>query len=180
MTGHATKPAGRKCRIPRIVASRFIVPVILMTFAGCGADDWHARTYPASGRITVNGQAAEGADVTLHPRGQKIDQRGSNPWGIAQADGSFTLSTYKHGDGAPQGEYAVTVRWPVDVTDMSAAMVDRLGGAYANAERSQWEVAIEQGENELPPIEIQGAKVNSQQHGRSHRRAPPMPGTHNK
>lgn len=176
MRGDSLKSQSLQRRARRVIARLIIVPLALMALAGCGGESWQVRTYPATGRLTVNGQPAEGAVVTLHPLGDKIDQRGSNPWGIVQADGSFVLSTYETGDGAPQGEYGVAVKWPVDVADMSAAMIDRLGGAYANAERSGWKVAIEQRKNELAPIDIQGAKVKSQHDAKSHRRAPPMPG----
>lgn len=159
------------------VALPFSLAIAVFTAAaGCGRDDWQAKTYPASGRITVNGQSPEGAVVTLHPVGEAVDQRGSNPWGIVGADGTFSLSTYERDDGAPAGQYAVTVRWPADVTDMAAAMVDRLGGAYASKDRSQFQVTVEQQETELPPIEILGARVKSERDAQSHRRALPLPG----
>lgn len=141
---------------------------------GCG-QDWHAETYPATGRVTINGQPAEGAVVTLHPTGQKVDQRNSKPWGIVQEDGRVTLKTYEKGDGAPASQYNVTIKWPEDLSKPSTAMTDRLGGRFSRPERSQWTVTIEEGENELEPIEITGAKVQKKRHS-SPGKAPPMPG----
>ena len=126
-------------------------------FQGCGGEDWHAETYPAQGRITINGEPASGAVVELRSTGEKPDVRNSRPWAVVEEDGAYTLSTYEKGDGAPPGEYAVTVRWPPDVSQPSLA--DRLGGAYATPEQSQWRVTIAEGDNQLPPIEITGAKV---------------------
>lgn len=148
----------------------------LVGAAGCGGPSWQADTYPARGRITINGQPPAGAVITLVPAGQKVDQRGSKPWGIVDQRGEFNLSTYQSGDGAPAGEYVVTVRWPVDVTNMAAAMVDRLSGAYATPQRSTYKLTVAPGENEFPVIAITGAKVQSAKAAASRRRAPPMPG----
>lgn len=143
--------------------------------AGCG-DDWQADTYPARGRLTINGQPATGAVVTLHPLGEPVDVRRSNPWAVVQPDGAFALSTYQQGDGAPEGEYSVTVKWPADVTNIAAAMSDRLGGAYAAPQQSPWKVSVSPGENELPPLEIAGAKVLSKEQAQASPQAPPGTG----
>lgn len=129
-----------------------------VVFQGCGGNDWHAKTHPTRGRLTVNGQPAGGAVVELHSTGEtKPDVRNSRPWAVVQEDGTYTLSTYESGDGAPLGEYALVVRWPPDVNQPS--LVDRLGNAYSRPEKSKWRVTINEGENELPPVEITGARV---------------------
>jgi hypothetical protein len=130
-------------------------------FPGCGGEDWHAETYPAHGRVTINGEPAAGAVVELHATGEKPDVRNSRPWAVVEDDGAYTLSTYEKGDGAPPGDYALTVRWPPDVSQPSLA--DRLGGAYATPAQSQWSVTISEGDNQLPPVEITGAKVLPQE-----------------
>ena len=129
-----------------------------VAFQGCGGKDWQAETHPSRGRLTVNGQPAGGAVVELHSTGEtKPDVRNSRPWAVVQEDGTYTLSTYERGDGAHLGEYAVVVRWPPDVNQPS--LLDRLGNAYSRPEKSKWRVTIAEGENELPPVEITGAKV---------------------
>ena len=140
---------------------------------GCGDDQWQAATHQAHGRVTVNGEPAAGAVVELHCVGQKPDARNSRPWAIVKHDGSFTLSTYEQGDGAPAGEYALVVRWPPDVSQPSLA--DRLGGSFARPEQSRWRVTIKEGENELPPVAITGAKVLSPHPVRSASKTPPGP-----
>lgn len=157
------QPASVCCRVPQFDPRNAVVIILMGMIVGCGGEEWHAKAYPASGHITINAAPPEGAVVTLHPIGEQIDKRGSNPWGIVQSDGSFRLSTYESGDGAPAGDYAVNIRWPLDVTDMSAAMTDRLGGAYLTADRSQWRVTIREEENELPPIVLAGVDVQSEQ-----------------
>ncbi|WP_166831217.1 hypothetical protein [Thalassoroseus pseudoceratinae] len=143
--------------------------------AGCG-EDWQADTYPAEGTITINGEPPVGALVQLHPTGEATDKRESLPWGLVQDDGTYTLSTYEMGDGAPIGEYAITIRWSPNVNTPS--LVDRLNNAYNNPEQSEWKVTIDADENELPPIEITGAKVMSADQVVGRRR-PPGPGMGN-
>lgn len=139
---------------------------------GCG-EDWQAQTYPAHGRIAINGEPPVGAVVELHSTGEQPDVRNSRPWAVVQEDGSYILSTYERDDGAPPGEYAVTIRWPPDVSQPSLA--DRLGGAYSKAERSKWSVRISEEENEIPPIEITEAKVQPKDKALPPRNAPPGP-----
>lgn len=146
---------------------------VLCSCLGCGGEDWHADTHPARGRVTINGEPAEGAVVELHPQGERPDVRNSRPWAVVQQDGSYTLSTYETGDGAPAGAYAATVRWPPDVSQPSLA--DRLDGAYATPQRSRWTFDVVEGDNALPPIEIQGVAVQSQERADASRQAPPGP-----
>ena len=171
----------RLLRVIRCVRLRSLgllfIPVLLL-LQGCGGEDWQAETYPAHGRITINGKPPEGAVVELHSRGEEQpDVRNSRPWAVVQSDGTYSLSTYETNDGAPPGQYAVIIRWPPDVSQPSFA--DRLGGAYSTTQKSKWTVTVAEGENELPPIEITGARVQSKEHARPPRQAPPGPGAGN-
>lgn len=141
----------------RVVLALLCGMTSLFCCLGCGDEDWQAETYPAQGRITINGESPSGTVVELHSTGEQPDVRNSRPWAIVQEDGTYVLSTYETGDGAPVGDYKVVLRWPPDVTQPSLA--DRLGGAYSTPQRSPWMVNISEGDNELPPIELTGAKV---------------------
>ncbi|MBD3675175.1 MAG: hypothetical protein HUJ26_16785 [Planctomycetaceae bacterium] len=160
----------------RLLPSSLIV-VSVIVLAGCGGNDWKADTFPARGTIQINGAAPEGAVITFHPVGEPVDQRGSQPWAIVDTDGSYVLQTYEKGDGAPAGEYQVTIKWPWDVTDMAQAMTDRLGKAYTNPESSEWKFTITEDDNELPPIEIEGVKLQSKTQKKKNRNQPVMPDT---
>lgn len=140
---------------------------------GCGSEDWQAETHPAHGRVTVNGEPPAGAVIELHATGEAADVRNSRPWAIVEADGSYTLSTYEAADGAPAGNYAVTIKWPPDVSQPSLA--DRLNYAYVHPDRSQWNVTVTEGENELPPIEIVGARILPKDQAGSQRTMPAGP-----
>lgn len=164
----------------RSVVQMHAAPLILLmavatgACVGCGGEDWQAQTHPAHGRITINGEPPQGAVVELHSAGEQADVRNSRPWAVVQEDGSYTLTTYATGDGAPAGDYVLTIKWPPDVSKPSLA--DRLGNAYSNPERSQWKATVSEGENELPPVEITGAKVLSKEQAATPRNAPPGPG----
>ena len=102
---------------PNAIFSIPISPTLVLAFlltclAGCGGPR-KAAVYPVAGTLTVGGRPAANAMVAFHP----LDQVGS-PTALAVAstglDGTYRLRTYAAGDGAPAGEYAVTVVWPDD------------------------------------------------------------------
>ena len=69
---------------------------------------------------------------------------------IAEPDGSFVLSTYKGFDGAPVGEYAVTVVWREPWLDAHGRPgVERLPEKYAKPETSGLRVRIKTGPNDV-------------------------------
>lgn len=58
---------------------------------------------PVSGKVTYNGQPLKFGSVTFQP------QKGQPARGEIQSDGTFTLSTFKSGDGAVVGPHKVRV-----------------------------------------------------------------------
>ena len=135
-----------------------VVPILVLaaSLAGC-REGWQAETYPASGRLTINGRPAAGALVELIPRGAAPDERNSRPWAKVTADGTFALATYQGESGAPPGEYGVAITWPVDASILGSP--DRLGGKYKTPEKSGLAVTLKAEPNRIPPLELAGAKV---------------------
>lgn len=125
---------------------------IAATCSGCD-DGWKASTYPATGSLLINGEPAENALVQLISDGTEVDVRNSRPWAIVQPDGSFILSTYARGDGAPAGDYRVIITWPPNPHVMSRA--DRLGHRFDEPDESQWRVTINEENNVLEPIRLE-------------------------
>ncbi|MBX9626496.1 MAG: hypothetical protein K2X82_22035 [Gemmataceae bacterium] len=74
--------------------------------AGCGADK--PKLVPVSGTASVEGRALVGGSLTFHPPAG-VTFNGDRPSCQLQADGSFVVKTYPHGDGAPPGAYKVTL-----------------------------------------------------------------------
>jgi hypothetical protein len=111
-----------------------------------------------SGRVLVNGQPAVQALVMLFdvsetpPEGQTTVIR---PQGWTDAEGRFLLtsSPTTMNDGAPAGEYRVTITWPAHRRGFGMGP-DKLSGKYAKAATSELTVRIEEKKNALAPFEL--------------------------
>lgn len=83
-----------------------IALLILTTFSGCG--NGRPGLVEATGKVTVNGEAVEGATVIF----QMIDPPegyGRPSTARTNAAGEFTVGTYGAGDGIPTGKYKVGI-----------------------------------------------------------------------
>lgn len=137
-----------------------VVCGLLVSAVGCSSQPaWQTDTQPVQGTLTINGEPAQGAIVTLHPLGDAVDIRKSKPWGVVNQDGAYQLRTYEKNDGAPTGKYQVTFIWQEDFSVMGSP--DQLRGAFNNPAKSEWTFSIDQGTSQLPPIDVTGAKVSS-------------------
>lgn len=129
---------------------------LAMSLAGCGGarNPWD-RVYPAAGKVTLDGKPIAGAQVTLTPVDAQVPAK-IRPTAVTQADGHFELGTLDTADGAPEGEYVVTVVWhPVEQTKAGAVRGDnKLPVRYARGETSGLKVQVEKGKVELPPLEL--------------------------
>src|SRR5438477_1135804 len=65
--------------------------------------------YTVRGKVLVDGQPAAGAVVHFHPA-TPSEKNKLYPAAKVEADGSFALTTFENKDGAPPGEYLVTIR----------------------------------------------------------------------
>ena len=92
--------------------------------------------------------------VFFHPL--DASQRGI-PRGVTDAEGRFQLRTYHDGDGAPAGEYTVTVYWP-DVRPKVSAddqlPPDRLDERFANPKNSSLRATVA-APHHAPPVRHQ-------------------------
>jgi hypothetical protein len=125
-----------------------------LLLAGCSGGGDRVKTYPVTGNIYVNGQPAAGAKVACYA----IDDPTLlplQPHAIAGADGSFKLTTYRTGDGAPAGTYALTVKWPLPpLPGHDGDGPDRLKGRYADPKRPARRIVVTTGTNDLETIEL--------------------------
>jgi tetratricopeptide (TPR) repeat protein len=106
----------------------------------------------AQGKAEYEGKPMNNATIFLHPINIK-DPRFPKPRAVVQEDGNFLLTTYRKDDGAPVGEYKVTVQWFATVKG-SDLPTNVLPPRYAKAETSDLTVRIEKGDNFLPPIHL--------------------------
>src|SRR5262245_50678521 len=111
---------------------------IALAGPGCGAKEQRRPAHPVRGAVLVDGKPATKALVVFHPLNDP-DPKALRPHGEVGPDGAFTLSTYSSGDGAPAGDYAVTVHWFAGGASPGADAdpgPDRLGGRYGNSQTS--------------------------------------------
>lgn len=66
-------------------------------------------TFPVSGRVTAGGAAVAGAIVTFHSYVPETEKYAAVAEGRTDATGRFEVTTYTKFDGAPAGEYVVTI-----------------------------------------------------------------------
>ena len=126
--------------------------LVLLLSLGCGASP---KARPVSGTLFVDGRPAAGATVFLHPTGSQ-DGKPILPSGRVEADGSFRVSTFGHQDGAPPGDYAVTVVWP-HVSQQGGETVegnDRLADRYRDPARPAARFAVREGDNVIPALQL--------------------------
>lgn len=126
--------------------------------AGCGGDGLVApETFPVSGTVTIKGKPAIGVRVQLHPQFDIGDIK-FVPSGETGPEGTFTISTAAPGDGAPPGEYAITLEKPRIISDRSQSgietEIDDFKGKYSDPQQSPWKVTIVEGDNPLKPFEL--------------------------
>jgi hypothetical protein len=92
--------------------SSVLLSVMALALTGCGSDK-KPVAIPVSGKVLFKkDKPAVGALVVFHPKDPQYEKLvGGKPHGKVKDDGTFVLTTYAEGDGAPEGEYGVTVEW---------------------------------------------------------------------
>jgi hypothetical protein len=147
-----TSPWQMRAMRPRLLL------LVLLACAGCSGSSGLSS---ASGKVTYQGKGIKGALVFFHPKDGDIQAQ--RPTGVTREDGSFTLTTGTK-EGAPVGQYTVTITWPEEQTapkfkpgstepDEKPA-TDRLGGRYADPKTSTLQATIKSGSNTLPPFDL--------------------------
>lgn len=126
---------------------------------GCseGGSDLKVPVFPVTGKVTFQGEPAAGAFVVFHPRTPPTPgDVPSNPRATVRPDGSFALTTAAEGDGAPAGEYAVTVEWlkPVKQGKDVVPGPNVLPKSHADAATTPLTASIRESDNALEPFAI--------------------------
>lgn len=134
---------------------------LLASLPSCDGDSLNT----VHGQVLYKGEPAVGAVVVFHPKQDKGLET-IRPTGVAGEDGSFTLSS-AHAEGAPAGEYVVTITWPEEPkpddakgkrrisTEQPDLPPDRFRGKYAQPEKSSLTARIESGTNQLDPFRLE-------------------------
>lgn len=123
------------------------------------SDDGRRPVFPVFGKVTYQGKPTDNALIIFHPVSDP-DPNAPHPLTRVGADGSFKLTTYETDDGAPAGEYDVTITWVNEVDNQNAPKEDQrpaknmIPDRYAKAETSGLRVTVKKESNNLPPFEL--------------------------
>lgn len=141
----------KKSRFCNLVALACL-SLAVAAFPGCGKGERRLPTYKASGQLlAADGKAVAGALLVLHP----VDSNSVAPRPRATTDGEgrFQLTTYDTGDGAPEGQFIVTVeQWFRD--DPNEAPTNHLPPDLGKPDSSGIRISIAKSENTLEPIRL--------------------------
>ncbi len=125
--------------------------LLASSFLGCGSKDNRLPCFPVEGKILANGEPASGVTITFHA----VDPKNATPvkpGATTAQDGSYILSTYDMLDGAPAGDYTVTILW--EQANEEGKKVDRLRGAYADPATTKYKTTVRDQPNNTYNIEL--------------------------
>lgn len=153
----AIATGARRVSRPRRIA---LLSLAVALIAGCSTKvDHGVALHPAHGQVMVAGKPEAGVQVRLHPVGKLDDMDAPRPFAETGSDGKFILGTFEAEDGAPAGDYLVTIFWPGKEQGPNGAP-DQLAGKYTNITKPPFRVTIKAGENELESFKIDPAGPN--------------------
>jgi hypothetical protein len=166
-----THPARRAVRVALALA--------VVALASCGGGRNFPKVYPVRGKILVNGQPASDCQIYLNRTSGDALTVAATPQALTDQNGEFQITSYRTNDGAPEGEYVVTIEWRErsGVTKQEFEGPDQLGGAYAKVEKTKglkgFVVQVGKQSLELPPFELaQSAEAKRKLEETKKRRGP--------
>jgi len=127
---------------------------LILLVAGCSPSG-QVKTYPVKGTIKFEGKPMVGGGaISLIPI---TDQRGKTAGGTIQPDGTYSLETYKPGDGSMAGEFRVVIfqetvkegkaapdgAAPSATAAMDVPVADRIPVVYADDRNSPLKATVE-------------------------------------
>jgi hypothetical protein len=149
LSDNARNQAARGTKLGGRLFAIALLPALVFA-VGC-APEARVPVYPVAGKVTFKGQPAYGAQVVLHAANpSEIDQ--TAPVGDVKSDGTFNVTVYEPGDGAPEGDYVATVQWFKKVGDAMGPNV--LPQEYSSPRTSPVKVSVKGGPTNIPPIAI--------------------------
>jgi len=141
------------------VGSTIVAPLVVLVacVAGCLQPDgpqWDLTLHSVTGVVRYGGRPAGGVLVGLLPIDAPIPPAiPANPRATTREDGTFTIGTFRDGDGACAGSYQILLTWTPPPTQDEEAQVDKLLGWY-DAANSPLRLTVTPGDTVIPPIEI--------------------------
>jgi hypothetical protein len=115
--------------------------------------------FPVSGKLLMDGQPMTQATILFHPVRKYPDGAApQRPRAVVESDGTFKVSTYGNADGAPAGDYKVTISWKGDVTgatsEEQAALPEKAPETFQQPRSSRLRIKVNEDKNELPTWDL--------------------------
>jgi hypothetical protein len=137
-----------------------VLASLALCVPSCSSD--RPTCYPVRGEIfVIQGKErtpANGAVVIFHSTATDSGEA-PRPTAHVGEDGKFVLTSYAKDDGAPAGEYAITIEWrpPRPPPPHKPKQIgDRLQGRFADPKTSNLRYVVEKSkDNNVPTIELQ-------------------------
>jgi hypothetical protein len=130
-----------------------LISLIPLVFVGCGKGDSRTPTHAVRGKVTDGSKPLAHAQVVFHPIATTAGT--PKPRAKTDANGEFSLTTYDGNDGAPAGQYKVSVEQLLaDPKNPDAGPTNRLPAKYADPEKSGLTATVNAGPNELPAFVV--------------------------
>jgi hypothetical protein len=131
--------------------SKLVLSIIaILALSGCSSEK-RVSVFPVAGKLSFQGRPAAGAQVVLHP----VNTSESNkvaPTATVQSDGSFVITAYEPGDGAPDGDYVATIQWYRFSKELNGPGPNVIPVKYASPRTSPIKVSVKGGPTEMQPI----------------------------
>lgn len=127
--------------------------ILALSCCSCSKDDGRIPVHPVHGKVLFDGKPVPHAFVVFHP--SDTSPSAIHPRAQSKEDGTFETSSYDTGDGAPAGEYVVTVELHRPPTnDDPNPGPNLLPRKYASSKSSKLKVHVGEGVNDLKPFEL--------------------------
>lgn len=104
--------------------------------AGCGNG-----TYPVQGKIVYDTTNQPATNLQGYTVMAESTEREMSSVGEVDAQGNFSLSTFKPGDGVPAGKYRVAITPPVQLSDSSLGP-SKIENKYMDPTQSGLELTV--------------------------------------
>src|SRR5262245_46454505 len=135
-------------------AALLVLALLTASSASCSSAG-RVRLHPVRGQVLYKGRPVARALVVFHPL-EELPAGVQKPIAYTDAEGHFRLTTERPGDGAPAGEYLITV----ELREKTRTGVEKVGGRnllparYSKPESSGLRYCVQEGQNELPPFDL--------------------------
>ncbi|VTS01927.1 hypothetical protein [Tuwongella immobilis] len=129
--------------------------ILAVVMIGCSNGPTRPDVIPVKGKVVYQQSTIPaGALVVFHPTSPDVEKQiGGKPFATVKDDGTFALTTYANEDGAPEGEYGVTVDWrpksakqpKFSLGEGGNAGVSKLKPIYSNPQKPVLKASVKKG-----------------------------------